>query len=483
MALPGKPQPGRRSPDQQASLIPASRHADGYLLELKEAQIPPPGLHNPTAPCRARRAPGRNWLLCLARPALAGRAGLTRRSPTDLRSCSRSLGGSGARPIGRQATGTNAGSPASTTVALPRHGHGAQRLACAAAATRFELSDRAPRLLKEAYCWSKPLARQDPLTGACHKKNPPPPGLAQPPVLRAGATTLLPRLLACGERPNDRPFVRRAGWGGIAGPAQAGCPQPAAPRPACPPGANFYSCRPARPCPPKPPADLGRRSAELLAELANLQEQGDEPRPIWPSRCGARPRWRNVAAKTPARPGVDGGPARWDGPTRRMCGFEGDPRFSLLQTAAGGCHLRISAVPPMPFLNDLLDETRRRHWSQRLDEPEQEIPWPPAPPRGARRPDLTASSAWAYGAAPAGLIDSANGSSAHDLGEAYLKLEAMLRATEKKREEEACELCPDRAGPGGQRLNRWSLVLAQPGDTGSTDLLDSGRLLPVSREG
>jgi cobaltochelatase CobN len=362
----------------QADLDARLDAADGYLCELKEAQIRL-GLH------RYGQLPGpadlAELLLCLARPPQAGLAGLTQ-------ALARDLGldlDPWADPEGQ------ALSPVDQRLLHPARcvGDGAERLEQQA----LELCQWA----LAADAGAPPVAI----------------GPHTAPVLEHLQTVLQPRLLACGTQERLAFLAGLEGRRIAAGPAGA----PTRGRPdLLPTGRNFYSVD-LRGLPTEAAWDLGRRSAELLLEL-HLQEEGEHLRTLALSVWGTST-MRNGGEDIAQALALLGVRPVWDGPTRRMVELEVIP-LALLGRPRVDVTLRISGLFRDAFPQLVAWVDRATALVAALDEPEEQNPLAAAARREGTAARVYGSAPGAYGAGLQGLIDSGQWETRADLGEAFL---------------------------------------------------------------
>jgi cobaltochelatase CobN len=362
----------------QADLDARLDAADGYLCELKEAQIRL-GLH------RYGQLPGpadlAELLLCLARPPQAGLAGLTQ-------ALARDLGldlDPWADPEGQ------ALSPVDQRLLHPARcvGDGAERLEQQA----LELCQWA----LAADAGAPPVAI----------------GPHTAPVLEHLKTVLQPRLLACGTQERLAFLAGLEGRRIAAGPAGA----PTRGRPdLLPTGRNFYSVD-LRGLPTEAAWDLGRRSAELLLEL-HLQEEGEHLRTLALSVWGTST-MRNGGEDIAQALALLGVRPVWDGPTRRMVELEVIP-LALLGRPRVDVTLRISGLFRDAFPQLVAWVDRATALVAALDEPEEQNPLAAAARREGTAARVYGSAPGAYGAGLQGLIDSGQWETRADLGEAFL---------------------------------------------------------------
>jgi cobaltochelatase CobN len=409
--------------------------ADGYLCELKEAQIRL-GLHRyGQLPEPAELA---ELLLCLARAPQAGLVGLT------------------------QALACDQGlelDPWSDPEEQPLSA--ADQLALAPAR---RVGDGVERLEREALdlCrWALAQAQQAGLE---------PPRAIGPhtaPVLHHLRQVLLPRLLACGDQERRALLAGLEGRRIAAGPSGA----PTRGRPdLLPTGRNFYSVD-LRGLPTEAAWDLGRRSAELLLEL-HLQEEGEHLQTLALSVWGTST-MRNGGEDIAQALALLGVRPVWDGPTRRMVDLEVVP-LALLGRPRVDVTLRISGLFRDAFPQLVGWVNRATALVAALDEPEHANPLAAAARREGTAARVYGSAPGAYGAGLQGLIDSGQWETRADLGEAFLNWSSWRYGAAEA----------DASGPGAgieaaadrrgleQRLGSVQVVLHNQ-DNREHDLLDS----------
>jgi cobaltochelatase CobN len=362
----------------QADLEARLDAADGYLCELKEAQIRL-GLHcYGQLPGPAELA---ELLLCLARPPQAGLAGLTQALARDL----------GLELDPWADPEEQALSPVDQRLLQParRVGDGVERLEQQA----LELCQWA----LAAAAGAPPLAI----------------GPHTAPVLEHLQTVLLPRLLACGTQERLAFLAGLEGRRIAAGPAGA----PTRGRPdLLPTGRNFYSVD-LRGLPTEAAWDLGRRSAELLLEL-HLQEEGEHLRTLALSVWGTST-MRNGGEDIAQALALLGVRPVWDGPTRRMVDLEVIP-LALLGRPRVDVTLRISGLFRDAFPQLVAWVNRATALVAALDEPVEQNPLAAAARREGTAARVYGSAPGAYGAGLQGLIDSGQWETRADLGEVFL---------------------------------------------------------------
>ncbi|EAQ74520.1 MULTISPECIES: cobaltochelatase subunit CobN [unclassified Synechococcus] len=402
--------------------------ADGYLCELKEAQIRT-GLH--TFGHLPAPEPLLELLLCLARPPLAEGPGLTQALAKDL---------------------GLALDPWADPEEDPLDAADRQRLLAAAPAAA-----QACRRVGDGVAllegWALELLRSvlEPLAEI------PPCGPITRSVLERVRGDLIPRLLRCGEAERESFLAGVAGERIAAGPSGA----PTRGRPdLLPTGRNFYSVD-LRGLPSEAAWDLGRRSAELLLEL-HLQEEGDDLRHLALSVWGTAT-MRNGGEDIAQALALMGVRPVWDGPTRRMVDLEVIP-LALLGRPRVDVTLRISGLFRDAFPQLVGWVNRATALVAGLQEAEADNPLAAALIREGHCARVYGSAPGAYGAGLQGLIDSGQWEERSDLGEAYLNWSGW-------RYEGSGEAIADGDGLE-QRLRQVQVVLHNQ-DNREHDLLDS----------
>ncbi len=439
--------------------------ADGYLCELKEAQIRL-GLH--VYGCLPEQERLAELLLCLARPPRAGSPGLTqalardlkldldpwsdpeeqRLTPSDaarwgqlaLDSHSSSLDS----PIGSgRCVGDVVAALEGWALDLVRH-----ELALAAVArAASQISDQTPALAPE----------QAPMPFLVV------PGGYTVRALQQLRSELLPRLLACGDA--ERQAFLKALDGGRIAAGPSGAPSRGRPD-VLPTGRNFYSVD-LRGLPTEAAWDLGRRSAELLLEL-HRQEEGEDLRVLALSVWGTAT-MRNGGEDIAQALALMGVRPVWDGPTRRLVDLEVIP-LSLLGRPRVDVTLRISglfrdAFPQLVRWVNTACQMVASLSDEGADNPLAEIAG-----REGHACRVFGSAPGAYGAGLQGLIDSGHWETRQDLGEAYLAW-SQWRYDSEVGQEGGLTACVDRTGLE-QRLAGVQVVLHNQ-DNREHDLLDS----------
>jgi cobaltochelatase CobN len=352
--------------------------ADGYLCELKEAQIRL-GLHRYGQ--LPDDVPLAELLLCLARPPQAGLAGLTQALARDQ--------GLELDPWADPEEQLLSGADQQALAPARRVGDGVERL-----------EQQALELCRWAL-------------GGGHGQPPLLIGSHLEPVLGHLRQVLLPRLLACGEQERLALLAGLEGRRIAAGPSGA----PTRGRPdLLPTGRNFYSVD-LRGLPTEAAWDLGRRSADLLLEL-HLQEEGEHLQSLALSVWGTST-MRNGGEDIAQALALLGVRPVWDGPTRRMVDLEVIP-LSLLGRPRVDVTLRISGLFRDAFPQLVAWVNRATALVGALEEPEADNPLAAAARREGSAARVYGSAPGAYGAGLQGLIDSGQWETRADLGEAFL---------------------------------------------------------------
>ena len=406
--------------------------ADGYLCELKEAQIRT-GLH--VFGQLPEAAPLAELLLCLARAPLAEGPGLTQALALDLGLELDPWADAEEAPLAspdRERLGA-------LGVAGPRHGGDGVAW----------LEDQALALMAGVLAQAQGTA-----TEACV----PAPGPATAAVLERVTRSLLPNLLRCGVAERQAFLTGVAGGRIAAGPSGA----PTRGRPdLLPTGRNFYSVD-LRGLPTETAWDLGRRSAELMVDLY-LQEEGEPLRQLALSVWGTAT-MRNGGEDIAQALALLGIRPIWDGPTRRMVDLEAISLASLGRPRVD-VTLRISGLFRDAFPQLVAWFNRATALVAGLEEAEQDNPLAAAAQReGGQSGRVFGSAPGAYGAGLQALIDSGNWDDRADLAEAFLAWSGW-------RYEGSGVAVADRSGLE-QRLAAVQVVLHNQ-DNREHDLLDS----------
>ncbi|MCP9926983.1 cobaltochelatase subunit CobN [Cyanobium sp. CH-040] len=369
--------------------------ADGYLCELKEAQIRL-GLHTyGHLPEPERLA---ELLLCLARPPQAGLPGLTQAL---------------ARDRGLELDPWAAGEEEVLSPEDRRRLGGGRKVGDAVGLLEAEGLAHCRSLLAQAGV----SAPGWPSGESCRSGGGPAPvhpeGACTAPVLRHIRQVLVPRLLACGPAEKEALLAGLEGRRIAAGPAGA----PTRGRPdLLPTGRNFYSLD-LRGLPTEAAWDLGRRSAELLLEL-HLQEEGEHLRTLALSVWGTST-MRNGGEDIAQALALLGVRPVWDGPSRRLVDLEAIP-LGLLGRPRVDVTLRISGLFRDAFPQLVGWMNRATALVAALDESDADNPLAAAARREGHCARVYGSAPGAYGAGLQGLIDSGQWESRADLAEAFL---------------------------------------------------------------
>jgi len=377
-----------RSPLSSTDPLEASLEAaDGYLCELKEAQIRL-GLHVygqlPEGEALAE------LLLALARAPQGGLPGLTQALAQDLHLQLDPWSDPEEAPLDPQDCSRLHYWRESTPGGVLRR-----------------VGDGVALLEEEALAWVRTLLK----VAGPEPSLPQGQGLAM--ALRHVEEHLMPRLLACGEA------ERAALLKGLAGERIAAGPSGAPTRgraEVLPTGRNFYSVD-LRALPTEAAWDLGRRSAELLLEH-HLMEEGEDLRTLALSVWGTST-MRNGGEDIAQALAFMGVRPRWDGPTRRLVDLEvvpaaslGRPRVDVTLRISGlfrdafpqlvhwfnqACRL-VASLPEEESVNPLAARARvEGHWGR-----------------------VYGSAPGAYGAGLQALIDSGHWEERADLADAFL---------------------------------------------------------------
>ncbi|MEB3184661.1 MAG: cobaltochelatase subunit CobN [Cyanobacteriota bacterium] len=420
--------------------------ADGYLCELKEAQIRL-GLH--TYGQLPEAAPLVELLLCLARPPQDGHQGFTQAIALDL--------GLELDPWS---------DPEEQALS-----DGDQRLLAELGdGERLRLVGDGVALLDTlALGWLAPLIEAGDDSTPCAWAAAIRPGANAAAALERIRTVLLPRLLACGTAEREA-FLSGVGGGRIAaGPSGA----PTRGRPdLLPTGRNFYSVD-LRGLPSETAWDLGRRSAELLLEL-HLQDEGEHLQRLALSVWGTAT-MRNGGEDIAQALALIGVRPMWDGPTRRLVDLEVIP-LALLGRPRVDVTLRISGLFRDAFPQLVGWFNHACALIAALDEPAEANPLAASAAREGGWARVYGSAPGAYGAGLQGLIDSGQWDSRADLAEAFLTWSAWRydggsNGSGTGSGQGPIEASADRSGLE-QRLRQVQVVLHNQ-DNREHDLLDS----------
>ena len=449
-------------PGQANDLDLQLEQADGYLCELKEAQIRL-GLHIygtlPAPPLLAE------LLLCLARAPQGGLSGLTQALALDLGLELDPWADDEAQPL------SQADRRRLTVLdAVLNQGLAAPLASSPGPASAARRCGDGVVLLEQ---WALQLVQREleaavPADGATGLASlgaaALTPGPATEAVLQHLRQRLQPALLACGDA--ERNALLRGLEGGRIAAGPSGAPTRGRPD-LLPTGRNFYSVD-LRGMPTEAAWDLGRRSAELLLEL-HLQEQGDDLRQLALSVWGTAT-MRNGGEDIAQALALMGVRPIWDGPTRRLIGLEVIP-LSLLGRPRVDVTLRISGLfrDAFPQLVGWFNQATRLVAA--LAESGRDNPLAEAAQREGHWGRVYGSAPGAYGAGLQGLIDSGHWEERGDLGDAFLNWSQWRYDGEMGAAAPAIEAQRDRAGLE-QRLAQVQVVLHNQ-DNREHDLLDS----------
>ncbi|MBM5795694.1 MAG: cobaltochelatase subunit CobN, partial [Cyanobacteria bacterium M_surface_7_m2_037] len=360
--------------------------ADGYLCELKEAQVRT-GLHRfgalPDPEALAE------LLACLARPPQEQGPGLTQAI---------------ARDLGLELDPWAEPEEAALSPEDQR--------------TLQALGIPQPRRVGDAVDWLEQQAMDHcaALLGQAQGESPahqPQAGEHIQAVLQRLQTGLVPNLLRCGQAEQQAFLTAVAGGRIAAGPSGA----PTRGRPdLLPTGRNFYSVD-LRGLPTEAAWDLGRRSAELLLDQ-HLMQEGEPLQQLALSVWGTST-MRNGGEDIAQALALLGVRPVWDGPSRRLVDLEliplrqlGRPRVDVT--------LRISGLFRDAFPQLVAWFNRATALVAAADEPAEENPLAAAAQRDGHAWRVYGSAPGAYGAGLQGLIDSGEWESRADLAAAYL---------------------------------------------------------------
>ena len=234
-----------------------------------------------------------------------------------------------------------------------------------------------------------------------------------------------------------------------------------------PTGRNFYSVD-LRGLPTEAAWDLGRRSAELLLEL-HLQEQGDDLRQLALSVWGTAT-MRNGGEDIAQALALMGVRPLWDGPTRRLLDLEVIP-LTLLGRPRVDVTLRISGLFRDAFPQLVGWFNRATRLVAGLAETPADNPLAAAARSEGQWGRVYGSAPGAYGAGLQGLIDSGHWEKRGDLGDAFLNWSQWRYDGESGAGTGGLEAELDRTGLE-QRLRQVQVVLHNQ-DNREHDLLDS----------
>jgi cobaltochelatase CobN len=441
--------------------------ADGYLCELKEAQIRL-GLHTfgslPEPDALAE------LLLCLARAPQAGLPGFTQALALDLQLDLDPWSMEEQTPL----------SPQDQLRLAPLRPAGAPPLRLVGDGIAL-LEERALELLRREINTAAGLPVAPRAGTAC--PDPLGTGAASQRALAFVGQRLLPALLACPGAERGALLAGLAGERIAAGPSGA----PSRGRPdVLPTGRNFYSVD-LRGLPTEAAWDLGRRSAELLLD-DHLQSEGDDLRHLALSVWGTAT-MRNGGEDIGQALALMGVRPVWDGPTRRMVDLELIPLAQLGRPRVD-VTLRISGLFRDAFPQLVGWFNRACALVAALDEPEQDNPLAACARREGQAWRVYGSAPGAYGAGLQALLDSGHWETSGDLGEAFLEWSAWRYGAITADPDPSAACLPSATAPGTgdpmqegieahpdregleQRLRQVQVVLHNQ-DNREHDLLDS----------
>ena len=410
--------------------------ADGYLCELKEAQVRT-GLH------RFGQLPGpaalAELLACLARPPQDQGLGLTQAL---------------ARDAGLQLD------PWADPEEEPLTAADAERLTALGISGARRVGDGVAWLERRALDCCSALLELEPTSVQTLQ-----PGEHTGAVLERLQTRLVPNLLRCGRAEREAFLKAMAGGRIPAGPSGA----PTRGRPdLLPTGRNFYSVD-LRGLPTEAAWDLGRRSAELLLDQ-HLMQEGESLRHLALSVWGTST-MRNGGEDIAQALALLGVRPLWDGPSRRLVDLEliplrqlGRPRVDVT--------LRISGLFRDAFPHLVAWVNRATALVAAADEPDSDNPLAAAARRDGHAWRVYGSAPGAYGAGLQGLIESGEWEDRADLAQAYLnwsswRYEGLAGSGSDGR----LQIQADRQG-FEQRLGQVQVVLHNQ-DNREHDLFDS----------
>lgn len=389
--------------DGQSDRESRFEQADGYLCELKEAQIRT-GLHRFGELPDGERLLG--LLCCLSRPPVAGHPGLIQALAQDLELDldpwsdreEELLADADCRRLGHHLPQLASG--LSTLPPLRFKGDAFAVLESIARPMLQRLVDSA----LDGECPASPTSTDESSEAV---------GPASEACLERVARTILPPLLLSPIREREGLVRGLAGRRVAAGPSGA----PTRGRPdVLPTGRNFYSVD-LRGLPTEAAWSLGERSAAQLLDLY-LMEEGE------PLRCLALSVWgtatmRNGGEDIAQMLALMGVRPAWDGPTRRLVGLEVIP-LSALGRPRVDVTLRISGLFRDAFPQLVAWVNRATAMVAGLEETESDNPLAGSLRREGQAARVYGSAPGAYGAGLQGLIESGEWQSRSDLGEAYL---------------------------------------------------------------
>jgi cobaltochelatase CobN len=411
--------------------------ADGYLCELKEAQIRL-GLHIygqlPEGEALAE------LLLALARSPQEGHPGLTQALAQDL------------------GLELDPWTDPEEAVLAPRDRFRLQSWRPEASHALRRVGDGVALLETEALTWMRDLL------GVEGRGPTVPQGDALAPALKRVRDQVMPRLLACGQAEQEALLKGLAGRRIPAGPS--GAPTRGRPE-VLPTGRNFYSVD-LRGLPTEAAWDLGRRSAEQLL-TTYLMEEGEDLRSLALSVWGTAT-MRNGGEDIAQALALMGVRPQWDGPSRRLVDLEVVPAHALGRPRVD-VTLRISGL----FRDAFPQLVNWFNWACRLvaalPEGEEVNPLAALARAEGQWGRVYGSAPGAYGAGLQALIDSGAWEDRSDLADAFLAWSSWRYDSEGPNSNADVVPRADREGLV-ERLSSVEVVLHNQ-DNREHDLLDS----------
>jgi cobaltochelatase CobN len=434
--------------------------ADGYLCELKEAQIRD-GLHILGQCPQGDQL--RDLLISLARYPGAGRVGITKAIAQDWGLSFDPLTADLADPLERD-----------------DYARLRSKLGEIDSESLRIIGDAVEALEHQAALWVEQFLMREPTGFNCAEV---------PPQTRQELDWMCDRLLPALQQTDQELTHLLKGLGGRYIPSgPSGAPTRGRPD-VLPTGRNFYSVD-IRSLPTESAWDVGRKAAENLVERYT-QEQGEYPQTLALSMWGTAT-MRTGGDDIAEAMALLGVRPVWDGASRRAIGFEVIP-LSTLGRPRVDVTLRISGFFRDAFTNliDLFDQAVQS--VANLDEPPDQNPlaarvkaeteeWlgqgiPQTEAEQRSRFRVFGSKPGAYGAGLQGLIESQNWTSDEDLAKAYIQWGCYAYTAQPVEQWSADAIQEDTTGTFApeafnQRLGNLQVVL-QNQDNREHDLLDS----------
>ncbi|MEP0869768.1 cobaltochelatase subunit CobN [Trichocoleus desertorum AS-A10] len=451
------------STSAQAQLAEFLTRADGYLCELKEAQIRD-GLHI-FGCCPAGRQL-RDLIVAIARHPGTGRMGLTRALAQDWGLDLDPLMADLASPFELAPELPAGDHPPVANSLLPVHLQ-PQLSACRTLGDVVEFLEQEAALLVEQVMDASSDASIDTL--ASSDRSLPPRTQAEITWIR---TVLLPKLQ---QTPQEITHLLQGLSGRYIPSGPSGAPTRGRPE-VLPTGRNFYSVD-IRAIPTESAWDVGRKAAEALIERYT-QENGEYPKTLGLSIWGTSTMRTggDDMAEALALLGVQ---PIWEGPSRRMVDFEilplailGRPRVDVTLRVSGFFRdafpnlidLFDQAVTAVAALSEPADQNPLAAQVQQETQHWQSVGLTPEQAEQRSRYRVFGSKPGAYGAGLQGLIEAQNWTDDQDLARAYINWSsyAYTRNGTGRAAPEAFE----------QRLQQMQIVLHNQ-DNREHDLLDS----------